>query len=102
MFESLRKIKVKSHEDADRALERAYGAINILNRSPILNGVFVTATLASGENALSHKLGRTPLGWYIVDRSTAATVHRDPADLMDSRLITLTASGAVTLTLWVF
>lgn len=72
-----------------------------LLKNPMSNGNFVNGVvLASGSNVINHKLGRTPQGWMITDRNGAATVYRSAA--FNPLTLTLTASAAVTVTLYVF
>jgi len=56
-------------------------------------------SLASGSNQLFHDLQRQPKGWLIVDRDSAATVYRTA---WDNESITLQASAAVNIRLYIF
>ena len=56
-------------------------------------------SLTTGSNSIEHKLGRTPLGWIVVDRDGTATVYKSSAN---SRTLELTSSGSVDISLWVF
>ena len=70
--------------------------------NPLLNGSLLTGVnLASGANSVNHKLGRVPRGWFIVSSSTADVVYGSVSSATDTTL-TLTASGAITVSLWVF
>lgn len=56
--------------------------------------------LSTTERAVSHGLGRTPIGWYVTDKSGAGDVYRTA---WDSKTLTLrTASGSVTVDLFVW
>lgn len=81
------------HSDAVRE------AIGELQGLAVLNGQFVTVALASGSNRVAHGLGRQPVGWMVVDTDAAVTVYRTA---WSATTLDLTASGAVTVKLWVF
>ena len=55
---------------------------------------------ASTEKSINHGLGRTPRGWYIVDKDADANVYRSSAST--STQIKLTADANVTISLVVF
>lgn len=67
----------------------------------VLNGVLLRdIKLTNGiVESISHKLGRTPLG-YIVVRKNANSVIWDST--LDSKLISLNCSADVTVSIWVF
>jgi hypothetical protein len=72
-------------------------------RVPFVRGAMheVTVAAASAER-LTHKLGRTPQGWIVVDvEGGANTVYRTGWDV---RVITLQNDSAIDITLkvWVF
>jgi hypothetical protein len=74
------------------------------NASPVANGQFVDFTFTgAGSQQVMHRLslsaGNTPSGWKIVDINAAVTVYRSAWD-RDS--LTLVASGACSLRVWVF
>jgi hypothetical protein len=85
--------------DVQSLQENVAGVLDSLVRVPVIDGVHVTATLASGSNRIAQTLQRIPQGWIIVDRDSAATVYRTA---WDSKTMTLTASGAVTIKMWVY
>jgi hypothetical protein len=66
----------------------------------LLDGVSVTAVLANGSNVVTHKLGRTPKGWFLTDLNASATIYRSAT--FSSTTITLTASAACSVVLWIF
>jgi hypothetical protein len=71
-----------------------------LVKVPFLDGAVMSqVTLASGSNRIAQPLQRRPLGWFITDRNSAATVYRTA---WDSNTITLTASAATTVDIWVY
>lgn len=55
--------------------------------------------LATGDNVINHKLQRMPLGYLILDQNAGVIVYRAAAT---DRTITLNASAAVTLKVWVY
>jgi hypothetical protein len=55
--------------------------------------------LASGANVVNHKLQRVPQGFLILDQNANASVYRTAAT---DRTVTLTASAAVTVKVWVY
>jgi hypothetical protein len=67
-----------------------------------LNGMVILPglALASGVNVINHKLGRMPQGWVVLDTNAAQTVYRSAP--FNDLTLSLTASGAVTITLGVF
>lgn len=88
----------------DRALafqqDSTRGAIARISVGTILDGVQVDgAEVGTSATAINHLLGRQPKGWAVVDIDTAATVHRTA---WDSRTLTLVASSACTVSLWVY
>jgi hypothetical protein len=89
---------------ADSILQRIQGllvgAINQLNRVEILDGQAVTVTLSGTETKVEHGLGRLPCGWVVQDKTANQNVWRSGE--MTARHIPLTASAAVTVTLWIF
>jgi len=69
------------------------------DNSPFVGGVLLTGiVLATGSNAIQHTLGRTPEVWVICDTNAAQTVYRTS---WTTSVINLTASGAVTISMWV-
>lgn len=74
-------------------------ALRPIQSSPFVGGVLLTGVvLAAGTNAIQHTLGRTPTVWVICDTNAAQTVYRTS---WTTSLINLTASGAVTVSLWI-
>lgn len=62
----------------------------------LLKGINVV----SGTNVINHRLGRTPQGWVICDIDGAITLHRSAA--FNDLTLTLTSSGAATISLLIF
>lgn len=57
-------------------------------------------SLLSGDNILSHRLGRMMTGWFVVDQNAGVTLYRSAA--LNDKTLTLNASAPVTVSLWVF
>jgi hypothetical protein len=79
-------------------------ALQPLADCPLVGGFILTSVkLASGTNSINHMLGRTLQGWFTVRVRAAATFY----DTQDSnptpdKTLQLTASGAVTVDLFIF
>lgn len=74
-------------------------ALKPIQASPFVGGVLLTGiVLATGSNAIQHTLGRIPKLWVIADTNAAQSVYRTS---WNTELINLTASGAVTIAMWV-
>ena len=75
--------------------------LNPLLALPIVNGNAVSATLTgSTPQAVPHKLGRMPQGWFLIDNTTNAVVWRTQP--FNATNLTLEASATTTVNLWVF
>lgn len=70
-------------------------------KNPMSSGVYLkNLSLVSGSNVINHKLGKTPQGWIVIDIQAAETLYRSAA--FNDLTLTLTASGDVTASLYVF
>jgi hypothetical protein len=58
--------------------------------------------LIDGTTVINHKLGRTPLGWFLVSPQAAATVYQAAQQPNPNLTLTLVSSAAVTTSIWVF
>ncbi len=83
----------------DRILDQWKVLIDPALVHPFQQGVFIEVTLSSGSNEVNHLLERVPLGFFVTDIDAAVTIYRTA---WDNKIITLQASGAVTVTLFVF
>ena len=107
MLKAFRKIRVKEQQ-LDDVQTNIANTLSPVLKSLIIDGVLVKdIVLANGVNRVNHTLGRVPEGWLIVDRNTAATVFKTvPTSaantITDSSTISLTSSGAVTVSIWFF
>lgn len=82
--------------------ENVRQAIEPLVRAPFARGVQVKATLSAGANTITHKLGRHPTGWLLLDVSAASAGDMPKRTAWDERTITLDAAAGDTVVLWVF
>jgi hypothetical protein len=68
--------------------------------SPFIGGTLLEGiSLVSGSNTIPHTLKRTPTIWVLCDINSADTVYRTAWDRTN---IYLTASGTVTVSIWVY
>jgi hypothetical protein len=77
--------------------------LNPVIATPIVNGLQLSnVKLTSGTNVLNHTLARVMQGWFLVDNETTATVYRPSTAPFNDLTLTLVASGATTISLWVY
>lgn len=78
--------------------------LNPLLNNPVLSGrLLKNVELASGANVINHGLGRKLQGWVLTRVRAAETVSDTQDDNSTPQLtLQLTASGAVTVDLYVF
>ena len=75
--------------------------LNPVLANDLIQGILLKGTkLSIGSNVINHLLGRTMVGWYVVDQDAAASIYRS-APLNDQTL-TLTSNAVTTVNLWVF
>jgi hypothetical protein len=68
---------------------------------PLLGGLQLKSqVLAAGVNVITHKLGRMMQGWIVTDQNAAVVPYRSAP--LSATTLTLTASGPVTINLWVY
>lgn len=76
-------------------------SINPLLSNPSLQSILLKdIDLTNGANVISHRLGRKPQGWRIVDINGAATIYRSAN--FNSLTLTLTSDAAVQISIEVF
>ncbi len=99
MAEKVPLIQLKD-EATNRALGQVVERLNRLLDIPFLDGTLLKdQALNSGANSVNHRLGRTPQGYLILKQSSAASIY---GSAYADKTMTLTASGAVTVDVWVF
>ena len=86
--------------DWDEAAPKWAQELNPLLSNPLNAQKIISVTLETGANIINHGLGRRPLGWSILDITSAATVYRSAP--FNPTTLTLTASAPVNLKIGVF
>lgn len=82
----------------DGIAKAVQGLVNI----EILSGTLIKdIDLTTSALKIPHKLGRKPLGYIVVRRDAASTVYEQAEDREDL-FLTLVATAAVRVSLWVF
>lgn len=77
-------------------------SLNTIIVNPILQGQVISgiSLATTTPKTINHGLGRQMIGWFPIDNSANATVWR--TSVFNSQTITLEASAATTIALWVF
>ncbi len=99
MIRSYRKLNV---EDADlnKVQENIEYALGPVLASAIIDGVQIQSIeLTTTPQPISHKLGRRPRGWVIVDQDADARVW---STARDKNVLILQASSPCTISVWVY
>ncbi len=68
-------------------------------QKPLLAYELVTTSIESGANVVNHRLGRTPLGWIVVDKDDIVDMYRDS---WDSDKINIQANASANVTFLIF
>ena len=69
----------------------------------LVNGQLLTdLTLLPGSNAVNHKLGHTPNGWFLVSPKAAGIVYQAAQQPNPTLILTLISSATVPCSIWVF
>lgn len=58
--------------------------------------------LIDGSNAINHKLGRTPQGWFLVSPQGPTSVYQASYQIHPMTTLTLISNSAVITGIWVF
>jgi len=75
--------------------------LNPILAIPMLDGLQLTdVRLVTGVNVINHKLGRKQIGWIVTDTNANEGVYR--TEPLNDVNLTLTATGNVTVSLWVY
>ena len=77
-------------------------AVNPIAAVPLLDGVLLTVTLGTSFAPVNHMLGRQYASWMPAGLQADARVWEDPTWNQQTSSISLRASAAVTLKIWVF
>lgn len=97
-----KQIGAATEKDLDRIQANiALFASNFAN-IPLLDGRLIEDVALSGTaSQIAHKLGRDYRGWIIVKKNAQQDIWASSTSL-SGRFLTLSASGTVTASLWVF
>ena len=88
-------------KDQDLAQVKWKSILDPLLAKPISNSLLLqNISLASGNNVINHKLGRTPQGWIVCDINAAVSVYRNA--VFNPLTLTLNSSGTAICSLLVF
>jgi hypothetical protein len=94
-------VSLSSHLSWPLANPTWAATLNPIVSNPLNNAsVLYDVVLSEGANVINHKLGRMMLGWFLVDLQANQTVYRSAP--LNELTLTLTASGAVTVSIGVF
>ena len=100
-LKALKQIATKNQE-LDRVQDNIQTFSEVLTKIPFLDGVLLEdVILTTTEKLINHTLGRKPLGWIIVKKNAAQDIYESGTTLQ-TRFLSLTAAGTVTVNLWVF
>jgi hypothetical protein len=81
------------------SIERVIGPLSSIE---VLDGVLVSdIELSTTAKRVEHKLGRKPTGWILVNKNAAEDVF-SALDVKPEFFLNLTATGTVTVSLWIF
>lgn len=99
----LRKFQSKS-EEVDRLYQNVSAFAAQFRDKAILDGVVLkNVALVSGDTTVNHGLGRKWQGWILIDKQGAADIYATSTKQTNrARSLVLTASAAVTASLYVF
>jgi hypothetical protein len=85
----------------DKAQTRWASILNPAITLPPVNGSLLTGVkIVSGSNTFNHLLGRIQQGWIVTDIDADITLYRSAP--LNSKTLTLTASGPANLNIWVY
>ena len=103
-IDKLKKFKLTGQEftptDFNRFQQNVDEFSQRVSSKDVLDGELLTASLSGGvATNVDHGLGRQPLSYIICEQDTAATIFNSG---ITENTITLTASIAVNVKIWVF
>lgn len=89
--------------EVNKLQSNAEEVLNALTTSPFVNGIFVTATIGTGDTVIQHKLQRDYQGWVVTDIDASSTIYRSPTvNNNKNRQLILIASATANVTLYIF
>ena len=95
----------KIAQDTVNLQDNIVSAIDSITATPFLGGVMLDGiVLYAGKlNEISHKLGKVPGGWFLLDKNAQADVWRDPPTNNNASIkLNLRTSADVTVRIWVY
>ena len=93
---------VSKTPDVQKLINHVSEFLNQLINNPVLDGVIIdNISVSTSPTNISHGLGREVRGYYIVKASAGVTIY-DTANTTPKSLLTITASGSATITLYIF
>jgi hypothetical protein len=99
MVRAYRKLKTND-ADLNKVQDNIALTLRPVLQCPLLGGVQVSEVqVGTTPTPISHTLGQVPQGWYLVDLNANAQVW---STAKDSRTLTLQATSACTVSLWVY
>lgn len=98
-MKAFRKVKVTDRE-LDQLQTNVAQILGPLSKNLLVDGVLLKdIDLVYGDNKVSHKLQRKPLGWIIVDIDSAPVIYKTG---WNDTTITLNTSAPAKVTFWIF
>ena len=77
--------------------------IDILQQIPLLDGVYKTGVdLVSGDNDISHGLGRAYQGMILTNIDTARDLYVNATNTQKDKILILNSDGTATVSIWIF
>lgn len=73
-------------------------------KNPLIDGIILSGvSLISGDNTITHTLGRKLIGWCIVRQRAASTLYdKQDTNASPDKTLILNSSGAATIDIYVF
>ncbi len=93
----------ESAAEIKRLQDNVIRAVNPISKVPTLDGVLIGPfSLTTSFQPIAHGLGRQYLGWQVTRNNASATVWEDFTWNAQTASISMRASAACTVYLWVF
>jgi len=98
------KVQITDLEAVERALDAVEKSLGSVSSVELLQGQLVEATFgAAGIKRIQHKLGRAPVGWFVVGKDAFVDfIDHQRLEPKPNLLLALESSGAVKVKLWIF
>lgn len=85
----------------NQLLTQLVAFFSYLNNKPQLDSILLTSVaLKAGQNQVSHKLGKPPTGWTVVDNTANAIIWRSSSSNNTTLFLSSTAATTVSLVLF--